>query len=73
MDQRVTQSNFGKLRYLIRLGKSPAYLTKLNAGDTAFVAKTLKQNGYYSTTEAKYAAGLKQKKADIDASLGAVE
>lgn len=54
-------------------GKSPAYLTKLNAGDTAFVAKTLKQNGYYSTTEEKYAAALKNRKADIDASLGAVE
>jgi hypothetical protein len=53
--------------------KNSAYLTKLNAGDTAFVAKFLKQNGYYSASESTYAAGLKRCKATIDKSLGAIK
>lgn len=45
----------------------------MNAGDTDFVAKVLKQNGYYSTSEAKYAAGMKSAKATIDADFGPVK
>ena len=50
--------------------KHPEFLTELNAGDCAAVAKTLKKVGYYTGGEADYAHSMKSKKAAIDKQLG---
>jgi len=47
------------------------YLTDVNAGDCAKVAKTLKQAGYYTGGEQDYANNMTSIKKKIDAELGA--
>ena len=57
--QRIAQNN-------------PDYLANLNSGNTAAVAHTLKQVGYYTAPESDYAVGMTREKAAIDRALGAL-
>ena len=49
----------------------PNYVTSLNAGDIAAVARVLKNVGYYTGGEADYTRGMTRFKAEIDRTLGA--
>jgi hypothetical protein len=49
-----------------------SYLDTVNAGDCAGVARILKQDHYYTASEADYARGMTRKKAEIDRTLGAI-
>ncbi len=50
--------------------KNPKYITEVNSGDCAAVAKSLKKVGYYTGGEADYARSMTSQKAKIDKSLG---
>ena len=51
--------------------KRPDFVTQLNSGDCAAVAKTLKGVGYYTGSESDYARNMTSLKAQIDKQLGA--
>jgi hypothetical protein len=46
--------------------KDPTYLSALNRGDVNAVAHALKKTGYYTASETKYAAAMRDEKAYID-------
>jgi len=52
--------------------KNPQFLTALNNGDVAAVAKALKQVGYYTAAESDYARAMTREKTKIDKELGAL-
>ena len=50
--------------------KNSQYLTEVNGGDCAAVARSLKKVGYYTGGEADYARSMTAQKAKIDQTLG---
>src|SRR5579863_3243264 len=52
--------------------KNPNYFSDINKGDSAAVAKDLKNADYYTGDEGAYARGMASKKKEIDMALGAL-